>query len=88
MRSGWPSSTTMLEGKVIPNELPRQRDRDAVRKTGCQDREIFQTEELLPGDEVWFENPYFSTFGRRPLAYSGDTSGRKGITSFTSAAGR
>jgi hypothetical protein len=49
----------MLQGKVIPNELRKQGIGTLFDRPDPKDGEIFQTAELLPGDEVWFENPYF-----------------------------
>ena len=50
----------MLQGKVIPNELPKKGIGTLFEKPGPKQGEIFQMAELLPGDEVWFENPYFA----------------------------
>ena len=74
----------MLRGKVIPNELPHKGIGTLFDKPAPKEGEIFQTAELLPGDEVWFENPYFAAF---ESASSDSTSGRKATTSSTSAAG-
>jgi hypothetical protein len=49
----------LLQGKVIPNELPKKGIGTLFVKPNPKKGEIFQTAELLPGDEVWFENPYF-----------------------------
>ncbi len=49
----------MLRGKVIPNELPKKGIGTLFDKPKPRNGDIFQTAELLPGDEVWFENPYF-----------------------------
>jgi hypothetical protein len=49
----------MLRGKVIPNELPQKGIGTLFDKPKPRNGDIFQTAELLPGDEVWFENPYF-----------------------------
>jgi hypothetical protein len=54
----------MLSGKVIPNELPRNGVGTIFEKPRPKTGDIFQTAELLPGDEVWFENPYFARLDR------------------------
>ncbi len=54
----------MLQGKVIPNELPKKGIGTLFEKPDPKNGEIFQTAELLPGDQVWFENPYFAHLGR------------------------
>jgi hypothetical protein len=50
---------TMLQDKVIPNELPKKGMGTFFAKPTPKHGTIFETAELLPGDEVWFENPYF-----------------------------
>ncbi len=54
----------MLAGKVIPNELPKNGIGTLFEKPDPKHGKIFQTSELLPGDEVWFENPYFRRLSR------------------------
>jgi signal peptidase I len=54
----------ILQGKVIPNELPHKGIGTFFTKPDPRKGEIFQTTELLPGDEVWFENPYFRRLSR------------------------
>jgi hypothetical protein len=54
----------MLRGKVIPNGLPEEGIGTLFEKPEPKDGEIFQAAELLPGDEVWFENPYFDRLSR------------------------
>ena len=54
----------MLRGKVIPNELPHKGIGTLFDKPAPKEGAIFQTAELLPGDEVWFENPYFARLSR------------------------
>jgi hypothetical protein len=49
----------MLQGKVIPNELPKKGIGTLFDKPDPKAGKIFQTAELLPGDEVWFDNPFF-----------------------------
>jgi signal peptidase I len=54
----------MLRGKVIPNGLPGKGIGTLFDKPNPKSGEIFQTAELLPGDEVWFKNPYFERLSR------------------------
>jgi len=54
----------MLQGKVIPNDLPRKGIGTLFEKPEPKNGENFQTTELLPGDEVWFKNPYFGRLSR------------------------
>lgn len=54
----------MLWGKVIPNELPNGGIGTLFEDPDPKDGEIFQPAELLAGDEVWFENPYFRRLSR------------------------
>ena len=49
----------MLRGKVIPNDLPEEGVGTLFEEPDPKEGEIFQNEEFLPGDEVWFDNPYF-----------------------------
>lgn len=49
----------MLRDKVIPNELPSKGIGTLFDRPRPKNGKTFQTAELLPGDEVWFENPYF-----------------------------
>src|SRR5579872_2505446 len=49
----------MLRGKVIPNDLPDEGIGTLFERPDPKQGEIFQAEEFLPGDEVWFDNPYF-----------------------------
>jgi hypothetical protein len=49
----------MLGGKVIPNDLPEQGIGTLFDDPDPKEGEIFQNEEFLPGDDVWFDNPYF-----------------------------
>src|SRR5262249_49641816 len=50
---------------VIPNDLPH----DGIGRLFEQPRPkhggIFQSDELLSGDEVWFDNPYFERLSRK-----------------------
>ena len=54
----------MLQGKVIPNELPNRGVGNLFAKPDPKNGKIFQMAELLPGDEVWFDNPYFDLLDR------------------------
>jgi signal peptidase I len=49
----------MLHGKVIPNDLPKDGVGTLFEKPHPKHGEIFRNDEFLPGDEVWFDNPYF-----------------------------
>jgi hypothetical protein len=49
----------LLRDKVIPNDLPDEGVGTLFEEPDPEDGEVFQTEEFLPGDEVWFDNPYF-----------------------------
>jgi hypothetical protein len=49
----------MLRGKVIPNDLPDEGIGTLFEAPDPRKGEIFQADEFLPGDEVWFDNPYF-----------------------------
>jgi Protein-glutamine gamma-glutamyltransferase len=50
---------TMLRGKVIPNDLPDEGIGTLFEELDPKQGEVFQNEEFIPGDEVWFDNPYF-----------------------------
>jgi hypothetical protein len=54
----------MLKGKVIPNDLPRSGVGSLFEKPHPRKGAVFRTDELLPGDQVWFENPYFELLSR------------------------
>jgi hypothetical protein len=49
----------MLRGQVIPNDLPDEGIGTLFEHPEPKDGEVFQADELLAGDEVWFDNPYF-----------------------------
>ena len=53
----------MLQGKVIPNELPNRGVGTLFAKPDPKNGGIFQVAELIPGDEIWFDNPYFDLIG-------------------------
>lgn len=55
----------VLRGKVIPNDLPDEGIGTLFEHPDPKDGEIFQAAELLPGDEVWFDNPYFERLSER-----------------------
>ena len=50
----------MLRGKVIPNDLPEDGVGTLFDAPDPEEGEVFQDEEFLAGDEVWFDNPYLS----------------------------
>jgi hypothetical protein len=50
---------TMLRGKVIPSDLPNSGVGTLFEKPRPKHGEIFANDEFLPGDQVWFDNPYF-----------------------------
>jgi hypothetical protein len=49
----------MLRDKVIPNDLHDEGIGTLFEHPDPKQGEIFQPDEFLPGDEVWFDNPYF-----------------------------
>lgn len=49
----------LLRDKVIPNELPQKGVGTLFSKPKPAKGEIFHPREFLPGDEIWFDNPYF-----------------------------
>ena len=49
----------MLRGKVIPNDLEDEGIGTLFESPEPKDGEVFQDDEFLPGDNVWFDNPYF-----------------------------
>jgi hypothetical protein len=49
----------MLRDKVIPNDLEDEGIGTLFESPDPEEGEIFQDDEFLPGDEVWFDNPYF-----------------------------
>lgn len=55
----------MLRGKVIPNDLPEHGIGTLFNEPDPAKGEIYQVAELLPGDQVWFENPYFRRLSRK-----------------------
>jgi len=55
----------LLRDKIIPNDLRHDGIGTLFEQPRPKHGEIFQNEELLPGDEVWFDNPYFERLSRR-----------------------
>ena len=55
----------MLSDKVIPNDLPDEGIGTLFESPDPKEGEIFQNDEFLPGDEIWFENPYFEQLSDR-----------------------
>jgi hypothetical protein len=54
-----------LRGKVIPNDLPDEGIGTLFEAPDPAEGEIFSNDEFLPGDEVWFDNPYFEQLSDR-----------------------
>jgi RHS repeat-associated protein len=54
--SGRKKITDALRGKIIPNDLPRGGRGLIFDYAGSED---FQPTDLLPGDQIWFQNPYW-----------------------------
>jgi hypothetical protein len=48
-----------LRGKVIPNDLPNDGIGTFFKQPRPKHGNIFHSDEFLPGDDVWFDNPYF-----------------------------
>lgn len=48
-----------LSGKVIPNDLPGGGRGTFFTFPDPKNGDVFDPGELIPGDQVWFENPYF-----------------------------
>lgn len=55
----------MLRDKVIPNDLPNDGVGTLFEKPHPKHGEIFQNDEFLPGDQVWFDNPYFEQLSNK-----------------------
>jgi ADP-ribosylglycohydrolase/protein-glutamine gamma-glutamyltransferase-like protein len=55
----------MLRGKVIPNDLPNEGIGTLFEELDPKQGEVFQNDEFLPGDEVWFDNPYFEQLSNK-----------------------
>ena len=54
-----------LSGKVIPNDLPQQGIGTFFERRRPKKGQVFQNDEFLPGDNVWFENPYFAKLSNK-----------------------
>jgi Protein-glutamine gamma-glutamyltransferase len=55
----------LMRDKVIPNELPNDGVGQLFQQLRPKHGKVFQNDEFLSGDEVWFENPYFSQLSRK-----------------------
>jgi hypothetical protein len=55
----------LLRGKVIPNDLPDDGIGTYFEQPNPREGDVFQADEFLAGDEVWFENPYFERLSSR-----------------------
>ena len=55
----------MLSSKVIPNDLPDQGIGTFFERERPKRGQVFQNDEFLPGDNVWFENPYFAKLSQK-----------------------
>src|SRR4051794_18231057 len=62
----------LMRNKVIPNELPHDGVGTLFEQPRPKHGTVFQSDEFLPGDEVWFENPYFERLsGKQQSKYRG-----------------
>jgi hypothetical protein len=55
----------MLRDKVIPNDLPNEGIGTLFEELAPKHGEIFQNDEFLPGDEVWFDSTYFEQLSEK-----------------------
>jgi hypothetical protein len=55
----------LLRDRVIPNDLPNDGVGTLFEQLQPKRGKTFQNDEFLPGDEVWFENPYFRRLSSR-----------------------
>jgi hypothetical protein len=55
----------MLRGRVIPNDLPEEGIGTLYDQPEPREGDIFQDDEFLPGDNVWFYNPYFEQLSEK-----------------------
>jgi hypothetical protein len=55
----------MLFGKVSPNEIPNDGIGILFEKFGPKHGQAFRNDEFLPGDEIWFDNPYFEQLSKK-----------------------
>lgn len=56
---------TLLAHKVIPSDLEDEGVGLFFDRPDPKQGETFQASEFLPGDEVWFDNPYFDKLSRK-----------------------
>jgi hypothetical protein len=49
----------MFKDKVLPNDLESEGDGVFYENLTPKNGDTFGVDELLPGDQIWFENPYF-----------------------------
>jgi len=49
----------MFNGKVLPNDLENEGDGVFYENLTPKNGDTFGIDELLPGDQVWFKNPYY-----------------------------
>jgi hypothetical protein len=62
----------LLSDKVIPNDLGNDGVGTLFEQTRPKQRGVVPNDELLAGDEVWFDNPYFERLsGRQQSKYRG-----------------
>lgn len=56
-----------FKGKVLPNDLESEGDGMFYEDLTPRNGDTFGVDELLPGDQIWFENPYYKRLkpGRR-----------------------
>src|SRR5262245_55408165 len=54
----------LMRDKVIPNDLPKDGIGTLFEQPRPKRGRIFESDEFLPGDEVWFDNPYFERLSR------------------------
>ena len=60
----------LMEGKEIPGDLPDEGLGMFFEKITPKDRQAFRGEELLPGDQIWFENPYYNRLSGKQQEHS------------------
>lgn len=49
----------MFKDKVLPNDLESEGNGVFYENLTPKNGDTFGVDELLPGDQIWFENPYF-----------------------------
>lgn len=65
----------LLAGKEIPAVLPQSGSGLFFKRKEPRNGKSFRTKELLPGDQIWFYNPYFSRLSaadREKPRYTGE----------------